>query len=318
MISPKRMLACSVVGVLCGSVASAQSLQVTSPTGGTPYAPGDPIHISVSAQGSFASVTIVGQDIGTAPKVLRPPYSFTLITPNEVSGIRTLTAVGITGSGQVAFSTPVAIDIESSAAVASLHPNLTNLHFRYIGQQIKVSTLGTFTDGSAADVSSSSRITYTSQNSGVVKAGSDGTLTATGVGETTVAIAAGSVSITIEVSVNEETSRPTIAGLPGPGCTLWPPNHKLVRVAIVAVTTTDASGIQLFDVTGTSNEPSDPSDPDIVITGSGAGPRVVQLRADRLGNGNGRTYTLNATAINGAGALQTAQATCTVPHDQGR
>ena len=318
MTSHSRILACCVVGVLCGATASAQSLQVTSPRGGSRYGPGDRIDVSVSAQGSFASIAVVGQEIGTAPRAFRPPYSFTLIAPNEVSGARTLVAVGVTGGGQVVFSPPVSIEIESSSPVASLHPNLTNIHFRYIGQQIKVTTLGTFSDGSAADVSSSSLITYTSQNTGVVKAGGDGILTATGVGETNVVIAAGSVSTTIDVSVDEETSRPTIAGLPAPGCILWPPNHRLVQVATVAATTTDPSGIQSFEVTGTSNEPSDPSDPDIVITGSAAGPWVVQLRADRNGNGRGRMYTLNATAINGAGAIQTAQATCTVPHDRGR
>ena len=44
-------------------------------------------------------------------------------------------------------------------------------------------------------------------------------------------------------------------------------------------------------VTGASNEPSsDPNDPEIVITPNGSGGFTVQLRADRLGGGNGRIY----------------------------
>ena len=85
------------------------------------------------------------------------------------------------------------------------------------------------------------------------------------------------------------------------------------------VTALDAlSGIApgSFKVTGTSNEPSDPNDPDIVITPNGSGGFVVQLREDRLGTGTGRVYTLSATAMDLAGNSATATATCTVPHDQ--
>jgi hypothetical protein len=76
------------------------------------------------------------------------------------------------------------------------------------------------------------------------------------------------------------------------------------------------SGLTAFEVTGTSNEPSDPRNPDIVISGSGLQPRVVQLRADKLGTGTGRIYTLPATAGDSAGNRVTATATCVVPHDQ--
>ena len=70
-------------------------------------------------------------------------------------------------------------------------------------------------------------------------------------------------------------------------------------------------------VTATSNEPANPG-PDIVITGSGLQPRTVQLRAERLGTGTGRVYTITAKATNVAGVASTATATCTVPHDQGK
>jgi hypothetical protein len=48
----------------------------------------------------------------------------------------------------------------------------------------------------------------------------------------------------------------------------------------------------------------------------GRGGFVVQLQADRLGTGNGRVYTLNATATDMAGNTVTTTSTCTVPHDQ--
>ena len=76
------------------------------------------------------------------------------------------------------------------------------------------------------------------------------------------------------------------------------------------------AGLSSFNVTAFSNELANPG-PDIVITGTGLQPRTVQLRAERLGTGNGRVYTIIATAANGAGVTRTSTATCTVVHDQG-
>jgi hypothetical protein len=45
---------------------------------------------------------------------------------------------------------------------------------------------------------------------------------------------------------------------------------------------------------------------------------VVELRSERLGNGQGRVYTLTATATDLAGNVATATATCKVAHDQGK
>jgi uncharacterized repeat protein (TIGR03803 family) len=111
------------------------------------------------------------------------------------------------------------------------------------------------------------------------------------------------------VSVRIDRTPPVISGLPAPGCTIWPPNHKLVQVA--AVTAADAlSGLApgSFTVTGTSN---DPADGQIVIAG-GPSQFLVQFGADK-----GEVYTLTAMATDLAGNTATQQATCTVPHDQG-
>jgi hypothetical protein len=112
---------------------------------------------------------------------------------------------------------------------------------------------------------------------------------------------------------------PVISGMPAAGCSIWPPNQKLVQVA--TVTAADAlTGLVpgSFKVTGTSSEPaSDPENPDIVITPDKNGGMVVQLRADRLADGNGRVYKLTATATDKAGNAAAVNAMCTVPHDQG-
>jgi hypothetical protein len=128
------------------------------------------------------------------------------------------------------------------------------------------------------------------------------------------------MSTSVPVTLKLDKTKPVISGMPaGAGCSLWPPNHKLVKVA--TVTAADAlSGLTAgsLRVTGASNEPSsDPNNPQIVVTPNGSGGFDVQLEADRLASGHGRIYSLSATAMDNAGNSSTVTATCTVPLNQG-
>ena len=128
---------------------------------------------------------------------------------------------------------------------------------------------------------------------------------------------AGNVEASQSVTIQIDETAPVISGLPPAGCQLWPPDHKLVAVG--DVTAADAlSGVApgSLTITGQSNPPTGPGDPAIVVQSDGAGGFVVELQADRLGNGGSRIYMLTATATDLAGNVGTSNATCTVPHDQ--
>ena len=127
--------------------------------------------------------------------------------------------------------------------------------------------------------------------------------------------AAGNEEATRTHVVKLDGGAPTLTGMPGSECSLWPPNHKMKQVAVVGAK--DAvSGLASVEVTVTSNEPSDPSDPDYAVTPDGSGGFAVWLRAERLGGGSGRIYTIAAQAKDLADNVTTAGATCTVPHDR--
>jgi hypothetical protein len=117
--------------------------------------------------------------------------------------------------------------------------------------------------------------------------------------------------------VKIDKTPPVLSGMPGPGCSLWPPNGKMVRVATVsAADATAGVAPGSFTIAGASNEP--PSASQISIVPNGAGGYDISLQADRLGTGTGRVYTLTATATDLAGNVATATATCVVPHDQAK
>jgi hypothetical protein len=117
-------------------------------------------------------------------------------------------------------------------------------------------------------------------------------------------------------TVRLDKTPPSISGMPAAGCQIWPANHKLVAVATVAAQD-GLSGLASINTNVTSSEPASAGQSDMVTTGSGLAPRAISLRAERLGSGPGRTYTISASATDLAGNATTAVAICTVPHDQG-
>jgi len=99
---------------------------------------------------------------------------------------------------------------------------------------------------------------------------------------------------------------------------LWPPNHKLVDVTtnvIVMDSLSGSAGFQLLTVS--SNEP-DSGEGDIVGWLIGEASITGQLRAERLGTGSGRVYTLSYQGMDKAGNSASCAPTVVVPHDRGR
>lgn len=130
--------------------------------------------------------------------------------------------------------------------------------------------------------------------------------------------AAGNEEPVRTLDVRIDGTAPVLSGLPSEGCTLWPPNHELQRIAVVNASDT-VSGIApgSFQVNATSNEPMAPSD--VAVTEDEDGGLVVALRAERSGGSkSGRIYHLTVTAKDLAGNEVAGTAACTVPHDNRR
>jgi len=109
-----------------------------------------------------------------------------------------------------------------------------------------------------------------------------------------------------------DTTAPDITSVTVSPNTLWPPNKKLVNVTVTADVedlVDPAPIVRIYDIT--CDEPINATDAGIT------GLLTARLRADRLGNGDGRVYTLYIEAIDASGNRSTATVTVTVPHDQG-
>lgn len=120
--------------------------------------------------------------------------------------------------------------------------------------------------------------------------------------------AAASCTQTVTVS---DTQPPAIgAALPSPS-SLWPPNHKMVAVTVSYTASDNCTAAPGCTLAVTSNEPLAVGD--VVIVDA----HHVQLRAERLGSGSGRNYTIVVTCTDAKGNASSRTATVTVPHDQG-
>ncbi len=108
-------------------------------------------------------------------------------------------------------------------------------------------------------------------------------------------------------------SAPIITTLSASPSLLWPPNHKMVSVNLAQSVSGGCGLVACQIVSVTSTEPAG-GDPDWVITGN----LTLSLRATRLGNGPGRTYTITVKCTDGSGNQATRTVTVIVPHDQGQ
>jgi len=118
-----------------------------------------------------------------------------------------------------------------------------------------------------------------------------------------------------------DTQAPTVAMLVSP-TRLWPPNHTMHVVArgVSASDVCDPAPALRFSIA--SDEPDNglgdgDTAPDWAIQTSGASLADVLVRAERSGLGDGRVYTISASATDRAGNGSNAAAgTVTVPHNQ--
>lgn len=99
---------------------------------------------------------------------------------------------------------------------------------------------------------------------------------------------------------------------------LWPPNHKLVEIAINGVTDPDSESMAIEITSIFQDEPTNGlGDGDASPDGFGLGTPVASLRKERSGHGNGRVYTVGFKATDEQGASCESSVSVGVPHDQG-
>lgn len=127
----------------------------------------------------------------------------------------------------------------------------------------------------------------------------------------------GTSSAVVTVKV-VDTTPPVIKTVTATPNLLWPPNHKMIPVAIsVSASDTCSATTTCKILSVRSSEPVNGTGdgdtaPDWVITSN----LVANLRAERAGAGNGRTYTLMVQCTDASGNNSTKDVIVSVPHNR--
>lgn len=96
---------------------------------------------------------------------------------------------------------------------------------------------------------------------------------------------------------------------------LWPPNHKFVSIDVLGVTDPDGDGVTLSVDSIYQDEAVDaPGSGKTAPDGQGVGTASAQVRAERVGGGNGRVYHIGFTAEDGNGGSCSGEVLVSVPH----
>ena len=105
---------------------------------------------------------------------------------------------------------------------------------------------------------------------------------------------------------------PVIAAVSVNPSVLWQPNNKMVDVTVNYNATDDWDQPVCHINSVTSNEPISSSDYAVIDA------HHLKLRAQRLGSGNGRIYTITITCTDTSGHSSNQTVEVKVPHDQGK
>lgn len=160
------------------------TLQITSPADGTLVSPGQTITFTVSASGVFTQVALIGEDpIGFSEALSAPPYEFTLAIPSDIRPDRyAVTAAGAYAPGQSVTSLPILLVVEPATNPQSVRTEPATLWNLSVGGKAPLRVIAKFDNGSTADVTLSTRTTYSSSDAAVATVDSRGMVTAVGPG----------------------------------------------------------------------------------------------------------------------------------------
>jgi len=240
------------------------------------------------------------------------PWAGLSLSGNTLYG--TTTAGGTSGSGTVfslslgltpptvACSTPLILECTGGTAGGTVHAEVTDTN----GNQLQVIWTVDGTPLQTNNIPSGGSITASNLS-----------FTANfGWGEHVIVVSASNgqtdpVTCSTMVTVHD-TTPPQIKSIVATPNVIWPPNHRMVPVNLRVEAVDNCDPSPLVKITNvTCSEPQNPLDPDWEITGT----QSVNLRAERLGKGHERVYTIVVLCrdLNGNGS--TVSVAVTVPHN---
>jgi hypothetical protein len=163
------------------------ALRITAPADGTVVHPGQSISVTVAPEPGVKPTLvwlIAFRPLQVSGCASQPCYQFKVSVPGDIpaAGLYRLTAVTSGGPDQIVGSLPVNLDVEPSAGITALKVENPVIVFQRAGDMIPLDIVGNFANGTAMDITRSTRTTYTSSDTNVARVSREGVVTAVGTG----------------------------------------------------------------------------------------------------------------------------------------
>src|SRR5579872_982164 len=283
--------------LLLGTMLAAQTplLKIVSPPDGTVVAPGQTVtmEVKVNPMAGITTVSVGGpEELPIVGLAFSPPYRFTFTIPEDMPLQRHIfTAGGDTEEDGEIADDSITLDVEKPNAITSLKTNLHTIYMVQPNEPHTLEVMGTFDDGSKANLTESTRITYTSDNPEVATVNSVGEITSVGPGRATITVSAGSVSAVVSAiffKPSPPAPKTAMVLTPPPNAQGW--NNSDIQVNVTSVDDALGSGIRKIGIVVVGNRRSTQN----FAFGTTTASTVVSTEGD---------LRVNAYAINNAGNL---------------
>jgi hypothetical protein len=182
------------------------SLAITSPINGAVVTAGQALPVSVNiASGTYPNgLAVFGQQpigVTAIQSVTGSTMSFTLTIPsNTPPGSYLITAAGPNSAKALVSSASISVVVERADAPTALSVHPAMAIFRFAGETLPFSVFATFSDGSTIDVTQSTHLSTTTEDSAFATV-KNGTISAVSSGQTNIDLQYGSITAKIPVSV---------------------------------------------------------------------------------------------------------------------
>ncbi len=214
-----RVLFTSLIGASVFAVPqSPQALQISSPANGSTVNPGQTLSVTVTSPAGtvFQMISLIGPDpIGFNTLATSAPAQFSIAIPADADcRFYTLTADGLTQSGQHATSAPIQIDLERADVPMQISASDSGLVLESLGEQVHLVVFASFSDGSTINVTRSSLVSYGSSNTSVAAVDASGTVTGAAPGSASITATYAISGQSRQVSIPVNVSPPKLAVSP--------------------------------------------------------------------------------------------------------
>lgn len=193
-------------------------LQITSPPSGVVVNPGQTLTVTVTSPAglAFQMIAVIGPDpIGFNTLASSVPAQFSIAIPSDADcRLYTLTADGLTQSGQHVTSASIQIDVERPDFPVSLSASDSGLALESQGEQVHLAVLADFADGSTVDVTHSTLLSYASSNPAVATVDASGTVTVVAAGNAFVTAKYTILGQSLQISIPVNVSHPKLTVSP--------------------------------------------------------------------------------------------------------